>query len=635
MRTYSIRKSRHILKTACEWYQKKGKSLSSEQLNWLEVRLEDLDNAVLARDREKASVLAKEVEEFNKAHFKKNPLQYLWEMLVAIVIALAVATVVRQSWFELYEIPTGSMRPTFKEQDHLTVTKTAFGINVPLRTEHFYFDPSLVQRLSVVIWSGENVPNLDADAKFMNIIPYTKRFIKRNMGKPGDYLYFYGGKIYGLDKDGNDLKELRDNPWMAHLENIPFSNFEGGRPEYRQNHLTNGPLEAIFSHFNQPVGKLLIRNQDIQGQIFNGSTWVKDNPIAQREPHDQIETYSDFCGIRNFATARLLNKNQLEALTSYKAADLDEALLYLELRHTPSLSYPSPLLSNQFGAAIKGYTTIIPLQERHLKALMKNMYTCRFIIKNGRGTGYRQGAEKFSSSSPLFPKISDGSYEFYYGKAVKVGWGGVTSPLPADHPLYSLDAENVQKLFNLGIEMNTYVDPTSLDQPFFPNRYVYFRDGVLYAMGGVLMDGDDPILQSFLEREVKKQEASSKSRPYVAFKDYRPPIDEDGKIDKTFIKTFGYHVPEGKYVMLGDNHAMSQDSRFFGPVPAANLQGAPSIILWPPGDRWGFPNQKPYPLLTLPRLIIWSIAAIIFLIWWIIHRRNLKKPLFKRTMLPK
>ncbi len=50
------------------------------------------------------------------------------------------------------------MRPTFKEQDHLSVTKTSFGLNIPLATEHFYFDPYLVQRLSVAIWSGMVYP---------------------------------------------------------------------------------------------------------------------------------------------------------------------------------------------------------------------------------------------------------------------------------------------------------------------------------------------------------------------------------------------------------------------------------------------------------------------------------------------
>lgn len=628
VRIYPIRKSHHILKTGYKWFKKKGPQFPPDQLHQFETQLRHLDEAILSGNKEEASQYAHEVEAFCDAHFKKSIPTYFLEMVIAIVIALAIATVIRQTWFELYEIPTGSMRPTFKEQDHLTVTKTPFGINVPLATDHFYFDPHLVQRTSVVIWSGDGVPHLDSDSTFMGIFPYTKRYIKRCLGKPGDTLYFYGGKIYGFDVQGNDLVELRNNPWMTKLENIPFTNFEGRRT-YGEDRRSGMIPEAIFHHFNQAIGRLRFKNQDIKGEIFNGQAWINDRPEAQREPHDTIQTYSDFWGIRNFAVARLLDKDQLETLTSYRAKDLGDALLYLELRHTPSLSYPAPLLSDRFGVAVKGYSTVIPLQEKHLKALMNNMYTCRFIVKNGRASSYRMGGEKIYTTSPSFPKVPDGSYEFYYGQAVKVGWGGITSPLPADHPLYSSNPKNIQKLFNVGIDMSTQVEPQGLNQPFFPSRYVYFREGDLYAMGGILIKKDDPILKSFDEREKNKEKVSTPKSPYVAFKDYGPPLDKEGKLDKTFLSTFGYKVPEGHYLMLGDNHAMSQDSRYFGPVPQANLQGAPSLIIWPPGDRWGIPNQKPYPLITTPRLIVWSIAAIIAFIWYLIYRRNLKRSVFK------
>ena len=58
--------------------------------------------------------------------------------------------------------------------------------------------------------------------------PYTKRYIKRCMGKAGDTLYFYGGKIYGFDEEGNDLVELRDNPWTAaHRTHTPLPILKG------------------------------------------------------------------------------------------------------------------------------------------------------------------------------------------------------------------------------------------------------------------------------------------------------------------------------------------------------------------------------------------------------------------------
>lgn len=630
-RLYSLRKSRHILSSANKWYKKKRHQLPPNQLSHFESLLQNLDDAILKGDQIQADGLSRQVDEFCKSHFKKSVWDYLGEMTVAIAIALVVATIVRQSWFELYEIPTGSMRPTFEEQDHLTVSKTAFALNIPLMTDHFYFDPNLVQRLSVITWSGDGIAHLNSDSKFMGIFPYTKRYIKRCMGKPGDTLYFYGGKIYGFDRNGNDLVELRDNPWTKRLDHVPFTNFEGRRSyEDFDSKMTQ---QAIFHLFNQAIGRLNFSRQGMTGQVFNGNEWVKDRADAQRYPHDTIQTYSDFFGIRNFAMARLLTKEQLEKFTSYQAGELDEGLLYLELRHTPSLSSPDPLLSDRLGVILKGYSTVIPLKEQHLKALMDNMYTCRFIVKNGRGTAYRLGEEKISPTSPAFPKVPDGAYEFYYGKGVKVNWGGITSALPSDHPLYNSSPSNIQKLFNIGIEMTTQVEPQSQNQAFFPNRYVYFRDGALYAMGGVIMDKEDPILQNFNTREEKKEKLSTKEHPYVAFKDHGPPLTADGKLDTAFLSTFGYKIPEGHYLALGDNHAMSQDSRYFGPLPQANLQGAPSLIIWPPGERWGIPNQKPYPLITLPRLFVWGIAGLIALLWLVVHQRNLKRPIYKKLEL--
>lgn len=628
-RTYSLRKSRQILRSGYELYQKKRKKLNSDELKRFEFLLQKLDETSLNSDRNESDRLARELEEFSNIHFKKSFLSYLLETLSAIVIALIVATIIRQSWFELYEIPTGSMRPTFKEQDHLTVTKTAYGINVPLETRHYLFEPDLVQRLSVIIWSGDGIANLNSDAKFMGIFPYTKRYIKRCMGKPGDTLYFYGGKIFGFDQNGRDLSELRNNQWTSHLEYIPFTNFEGRR-SYKDDRQQKMNPEAIFHQFNQAIGKYRFFHQEIKGEVFNGQQWIKDNPLAQRTPHQTIQTYSDFWGMRNFAEGRILNRSQVESLTSYPLKDMDEGILYLELRHTPSLNYPEPYISDRFGVAIRGFTTIIPLQERHLKALMDNMYTCRFIVKDGRASAYRMEDDKIYPTSPLFAKIPDGVYEFYYGKAYKVGWKGLTTLLPSSDPLYSVDPKNVQKLFNVGIDMNTQVEPHVRNQPTFPNRYIYFRDGDLYAMGGILMTKDDPVLIQFGEKEKKKEEVSTQQDPYIAFKDYGPPLTAEGNLDMDFIKVFGYKVPEKHYLALGDNHAMSQDSRYFGPIPEANMQGAPSLIIWPTGDRWGIPNQKPYPIITLPRMIVWGIAGLISLIWYLIYRYRQKKKIFKK-----
>ncbi len=81
------------------------------------------------------------------------------------------------------------------------------------------------------------------------------------------------------------------------------------------------------------------------------------------------------------------------------------------------------------------------------------------------------------------------------------------------------------------------------------------------------------------------------------------------------------------YLVLGDNHAMSADSREFGFVPESNLRGSPDCIFWPPGPRFGVPNQPPYPFVNLPRSIVWSLSALCIAGGWIYWRKRNRLPL--------
>lgn len=623
-KTYSIRKSRSILRTAYNWYKKKGNKLAQDKQNDLKDLLTQLDQAVRAGDKETANSLAHRLESFAEIHFKKSIFDYVTEFVFALALALAVATVVRSMWFELYEIPTGSMRPTFRELDHLTVSKLAFGLNVPLKTDHFYFDPNLVKRTGVLIFSGENIPIIDQDTTYFYMFPYKKRYIKRNIGKPGDLLYFYGGKIYGIDSEGNPITELLDSPWMQGLEHIPFISFEGLVTQANRNGL------FLFQQMHKPVGRAQFQpGGSSKGEVFDGKKWLPDNPEAAKTIHNHVETYSDLFGIRNFAMARLLTKKQLEADVSLNLEDLEDGVLYLELRHTPNLMN-SKFIQDRRGGYIQLNThkTVIPLKQEHLDALMDNMYTARFVVTNGRAARYNiEDGSKPNPGSPYFPDVSDGTYEFYHGKAERVGWGGVASALPEDHPLYRRDPANIQKLFNLGIDLDNAFAPQTGAQLRYPQRYAYFRDGDLYLLGAPIFKKTDPTLEAFVAREQKREDKSSSTNPYSAFKDHGPPLKEDGSLDVDFLKAFGVKVPDGHYMMLGDNHAMSADSRLFGFVPENNIQGAPSLIIWPPGERLGKPSQPPYPLFTVPRMIVWGIALLIAGLWYLIHRRNQQKPL--------
>jgi signal peptidase I len=631
---YTLRKSRHILRDRIKWYEKHKDSLEARQRTRLEQLFADLDAAGLRKDRQTSDRLARELESLEFAKPKRSFLWYAGEFVVAIAVALVVATCIRMMWFEPFKIPTGSMRPTFEELDHLLVTKTSFGINIPLANRHILFDPTLVNRGEVVIWSGANVDLPDTDTVYFGLFPGKKRFIKREMGLPGDSLYFYGGRIYGVDREGRDVSAELSGPGMERLEHIPFNTFEGRISVTRPDRAL--PIyDVVLKQFNQPAGRFKASSYlSSDGQVFNGKEWVKDNPQAALKEHDTIETYTDFLGMRNFAMGRLLDRQEVKAYTPVDVSTLDDAVLYLELRHTPNLTNPKPRVGDavygQLRLALTPFVTVIPLQEEHLKVLMDNMYTSRFVVQNEFAAPWQIEGTRLNTASPPAPGIPDGTYEFYYGKAYSVGFGGLLTELPKTHPLYKASPQNVQFLYNLGIELNTAFSPYSPDQLGFPSRYVYFREGDLYTLGGLLLAKDSPVLEKFNADELARQEKASPSRPYIAFRDHGPPM-KDGVIDVEFIRAMGITVPENSYVVLGDNHARSADSRTFGFIHENNLEGTPTAIIWPFGARWGLPEYSQDAWFNLPRMIIWAIAALCFGIWWYREHRLMTTSLWKRS----
>jgi signal peptidase I len=549
-----------------------------------------------------------ELEELWPASLKKNVWDYGLELVISLSLALVIAVLIRQMWFEPMEIPSGSMRPTFQELDRLFVTKTTFGINIPLLPAHFYFDPSLVQRTGVFIFTSENLDIPDQNTTYFGF-PSKRRLIKRCMGNPGDILYFYGGKIYGIDAEGNDLPELRDSPWI--LSHVPFISFEGKVSETGS--LRKGGAPSVtFYQMHEPLARLsLLPTGEWKGELRVNGQWQ-----AETATGEGIHRYGDFFGMRNYAMARLVNREQALQL-SKASTDLPQAPLYLELRHFPSLTYPQPQLAldeqGRLRPSLVSAVSLIPLTQEHINSILASMTTCRFIVREGKAYPDRQDGESFKHSPyrPSFLKVPDGRYQFDRGVAYRVAFGGILRPLPLDHPLYSHSVEQIQRLFNVGVEMISLFDPQAHLRtnglPFYPARYAYFREGDLFVLDTPLLKKEDPLLIAFVEAEQKRAANSSTKRPYQPFIDYGPPMKE-GVIDQEFIRTFGFQVPKEQYLALGDNYASSGDSRVFGCVPEQNLQGTPSLIVWPPGPRWGRPAQPLNPPFTLSRLIIWGIA---------------------------
>jgi len=496
------------------------------------------------------------------------------------------------------------MRPTFKESDCLVVSKTQFGLNIPLKTSHFLFKPEEVKRMGVVVFTGENMDIPNVKTNYFYLFPGHKQLVKRMIGLPGDRLYFYGGKIYGIDQEGNDISSQLQLSTLDYLEHIPYINQEGKLTASKD--ALNHSLSSVTLHqMNIPIAKLsLSARNELQTKML-----YQPNP-DDRSMNGQMDLYNIW-GIENFANARILPKTILEkkgAIPSY----LPTTDYYLELTHHPSVQKATIQKDPSFRARPMAQTekSYIPLSESHLHTLWENIYTARFTVKNGYFWPFGLSAKQ-ALQSHFTPKlkgnIPNGTYEFYNGKLYQIRAQGYSTLLPSDHPLAKYDPQNLFTLFNAGFRCDSRFLPLHHDHSVLPERYAYFRNGDLFVMGAPLATHTDSTLQAFIDAE----RSQSKINPaYLPFIDQGAPLLKDGTLDIEKINRYGLRVPDKHYLVLGDNHAMSGDSREFGFVPQENIRGTPSFLFWAPGGRYGLPQDGVYHTVTTPRIIVWTILGI-------------------------
>lgn len=614
-----LRRAKKKFRLIGNLYQKKMDSLSLAAQRDIEGSLLRLREAIVQKNMAEVCLYTDLLQDVANRWMKESAFHKAFRFVGSLAFALVVAIVIRQMWFELYTIPTGSMRPTLKESDFLVVSKTDFGLNVPLQTKHFYFDPSLVKRGSIVVFTGENMDIADSDTMYFGIFPGKKQFVKRLIGKPGDTLYFYGGKIYGVDSDGKELKDLQDPKWFQKLEHIPFIRFDG-KVETSGIQGTNRFMKSSFYQMNKKVAEAEINAfGSIQGKMISS-----------------LEHYSDLWGFKNFAMSRLLTQEQVDEIYPEMASTLKKSALYLELKHHPSLKEARFIRdeTNRMRPDLGFSISLIPLDESHLHRIMDHMTTCRFIVDDEKAhrLGFDGKDPYYSRYLPKLVGVPNGTYEIQDGKAYRVYWGGITKELPLNHPLYDKSSQNIHTLYNLGIEFFTYYQPSknTLTQP---SRYSYFRNGDLYLMGAPVLMKEEAVLNDFIDHEKQRQLISTSVHPYLPFTDAGAPLTKEGELDVSFIRKYGLKVPDKMYLMLGDNHAMSADSRQFGFVPQDNLKGGVSFLFSPPGSRFGSLSQPSHSYFGLPNVFVWGSATLITIGYVIFRKRRKALLIFEKKHL--
>jgi signal peptidase I len=155
---------------------------------------------------------------------EQSSLSKLWEQLVTLVIAIAIAIAIRAFVIEPFRIPSGSMLPTLLIGDHLFVNKFIYGIKVPFSDIRLpgLSDP---ERGDVVVFSVAREGNaiIPADKR-----PELKRddFVKRIVGLPGDRVDVRGGRVYvngevqPIEEAGRQFLDERDHELNVGVETL-------------------------------------------------------------------------------------------------------------------------------------------------------------------------------------------------------------------------------------------------------------------------------------------------------------------------------------------------------------------------------------------------------------------------------
>jgi len=187
--------------------------------------------------------------------------------------AVLLASLLMYFVVQAFKIPSGSMRMTLVEGDHLFVNKFIYGIHVPLTDGKRILSIKKVQRQDIIIFLCPKIA-LSQDEQRRGV---EKDFIKRAIGLPGDTVEIRGKKVYVNNK-------LLEEPYLNFEDEYiqPRIKLFNTNQEYQKVWSAGGfrslPARDNFGPITVPPGHFFVMG-DNRDKSFDSRFW---GPLPDR-----------------------------------------------------------------------------------------------------------------------------------------------------------------------------------------------------------------------------------------------------------------------------------------------------------------------------------------------------------------
>tara|TARA_B100000214_G_scaffold299903_1_gene230087 strand:- start:1637 stop:2377 length:741 start_codon:yes stop_codon:yes gene_type:complete len=203
----------------------------------------------------------------------------IWELAKTVVWAVLIATMVRTTSYEPFNIPSGSMIPTLLIGDYLFVSKFSYGysryslpFSPPLILERIF--PSQPKRGDVAVFRKPTDTDVD--------------YIKRVIGLPGDKIQIRNGLLY----INGEIVERRRIKGMPRIDSFGRKFFV---PQFVET-LPNGRSYKILEVLGDNGGADNTRVFTVPQDHFFMMGDNRDNSVDSRDPSVGFVPFRNFIG---------------------------------------------------------------------------------------------------------------------------------------------------------------------------------------------------------------------------------------------------------------------------------------------------------------------------------------------------